>query len=230
MPTADAGVNGSFAFLKRFLPSLAVIRNVHIVVVSLAVIITVGYFGLRKPQQVDLRTSDFLGSVSDYANEYHWLYVRWTFTDWLLTFFAAGTAVSAAIKNAYSVKQDKQDTASWLDLTLMVLAVLSVLATTFDAKVHADQLADQYRAADLRLQDAEMQFIHSSKDGAAQETLFKAWEDAHTILEQKYPQTRPPQPPPASDQTKQETNLSEQNSRKNTAGETGKPTPQAHTQ
>jgi hypothetical protein len=63
------------------------------------------------------------------ASWFHKLYIRWSLTDWSLTFLAAGTAVSAAIKNTYSSKTDATTSLSWIDILLIVLAVMTVLAT-----------------------------------------------------------------------------------------------------
>jgi hypothetical protein len=138
---------------------------------------------LSRTPKIDFPNHDrFVVLIYTDAYWFHENYMRWSAVDWALTAFAAGTAVSAAIKNAYSVKQDKQD-ASNLDIALMILAVFAVLATTFDAKLHAGQLAEQYRKGDLILQDAKMRFEKHINDADAQEKLLLEWQRAENILE-----------------------------------------------
>jgi hypothetical protein len=119
------------------------------------------------------------------AAVFHMMWGRWTAIDLILTFFTAGTAVSAAIKNAYSVTQDKKDKPSWLDWLLTAMAVLAVLGTTFDAKLQADQLAKEYRAGDLTLQRGKMAYEQSDKQDQDKADLYAAWVKAQGYLEQK---------------------------------------------
>lgn len=60
---------------------------------------------------------------------------------------------------------------------------MTVLATTFDAKLHAGQLAEKYRAGDLHLQKAKIDYAASKRDEAATEKLRLAWHEAQDILE-----------------------------------------------
>lgn len=131
----------------------------------------------------DMANADVAQLISDDAEAFHRMYKWWTGIDWALTFFAAGTAVAATMKNTYAVKQDKQDSPSWLDVTLMVLAILAVLASTFDAKLHASQLATAYRRGDIVLQKAKMAWADSKKDDAAKKDLLDQWNVAESYLE-----------------------------------------------
>jgi uncharacterized membrane protein YgcG len=188
-------------------------------VIFLVLLVVGGIVYAWIPIKIDAPSNDRL-VVLIYTDAYWFkqLYMRWTVVDWALTAFAAGTAVSAAIKNAYSVKQDKQDAPSKLDITLMILAVLAVLATTFDAKLHAGQLAEQYRKGDLILQDAKMHFEKNPNDPAAKDKLLAEWQKAEDILESPQPigksrgdgQTPPVADPsaPVNDQAKKKTNTS----------------------
>jgi hypothetical protein len=151
--------------------------------VVLLSLVAAGIWHLSRTPKIDFPNHErFVVLIYTDAFWFHENYMRWSVVDWALTAFAAGTAVSAAIKNAYSVKQDKQD-ASKLDIALMILAVLAVLATTFDAKLHAGQLAEQYRKGDLILQDAKMRFEKHIDDYDAQEKLLLEWQKAEDILE-----------------------------------------------
>lgn len=202
---------------KASLPQLNRIAWFLILFIMAVIGFTV-YHKLRIPDPVATRIipGNSVNAIYDDAAAYHLLWMRWTFTDWLLTFFAAGTAVSAAIKNAYSVRQEKQDKAGWFDITLMVLAVLAVLATTFDAKLHAAQLAEQYRAGDLILQNAEMTYAQSDKSDEAKAQLLKQWLTAQSILQQKYAplkaddQPKPVAPPKADAQSTQGASIAQQ--------------------
>jgi hypothetical protein len=153
--------------------------------VILLILLGVGTWHLWRTPKINFPSQDrFVVLIYTDAYWFHENYMRWSAVDWALTAFSAGTAVGAAIKNAYSVKQDK-NTASTLDIALMILAVLAVLATTFDAKLHAGQLADQYRQGDLILQDAKMQFAKHINDDGAQDKLLAEWQKAQAI--QRFP-------------------------------------------
>ena len=122
---------------------------------------------------------------------YETLWMRWTVTDWVLTLLAAGTAITAAVKNAFSshnqaVAQAAGNTAqssSKIDKWVMVFAALTIIATTLDAKMHAGQLAERYRMGDLLLQDAIMDYRGSDRGPDAEQTLLAAWHQAQRILE-----------------------------------------------
>jgi hypothetical protein len=144
----------------------------------------------------------------DIANEqiqYAWLFINWTATDWILTILAAGTAVGAAVKNAFSAhnqvqaqtvkataaadaiakgKQPQVDTvqppsSNGIDKWIMALAALTIIATTLDAKMHPGVQADRYRRGDLTLQEALLDY-KVSKDQAP---LVASWHRAQRILE-----------------------------------------------
>ena len=144
----------------------------------------------------------------DIANEqiqYAWLFTNWTATDWILTILAAGTAIGAAVKNAFSAHNQVQAQAvrvaaaadaiskgeqplstaiqplpsNGIDKWIMALAALTIIATTLNAKMHAGVQADRYRRGDLILQEALMDY-KVSKDQAA---LVASWHKAQRILE-----------------------------------------------
>jgi len=118
----------------------------------------------------------------DIANEqiqYARLFKNWTATDWILGILAAGTAIGAAVKNAFSAHNQIQAQAvrvaaatdalakgeqplpgtvpplasNGVDKWIMALAALTIIATTLDAKMHAGVQADRYRRGDLILQE-----------------------------------------------------------------------------
>jgi hypothetical protein len=60
---------------------------------------------------------------------------------------------------------------------------MTVLATTFDGKLHAAQLAEKYRAGDLHLQKAKIDYAAGNKDADAKAKLLVAWHEAQDILE-----------------------------------------------
>jgi hypothetical protein len=162
-----------------------IVMGVFGVVAGLVAMFLIYHFVLTKPD-VDVRNfpnSNVVDVIYLDATWFHKLYVRWSITDWTLTFLAAGTAVSAAIKNTYSSKTAPTTSLSWLDILLIVFAVMTVLASTFDAKLHAGQLADKYRAGDLHLQKAKVDYEASKKDADAIEKLRLAWHEAQDILE-----------------------------------------------
>jgi hypothetical protein len=66
---------------------------------------------------------------------------------------------------------------------LIVLAVLTVLGTTFDGKLHAGQLAEKYKAGDLHLQTAKFIYAASNKDADAKAKLLASWSETQEILE-----------------------------------------------
>lgn len=170
------------------------VMSVFAIVAVLFVMFLIYHFFLTKPD-VDIRDSPNSNAVDMIfldATWFHKLYIRWSIIDWSLTFLAAGTAVSAAIKNTYSSKTDATPSLSWLDILLIVLAVLTVLATTFDGKLHASQLAEKYRAGDLRLQEAKIDYAASNKDQDAKNKLLAAWHEAQDILESSFSAVKSP--------------------------------------
>lgn len=130
-----------------------------------------------------LPTGDVIARVYADAVRYHGMYVRWTAVDWLFTFLSAGTAVGAAFKNMRSVTAEKSDLSNF-DIALAVLAIGTVLGTTFEGKIHAASLAERYRAGDLLLQDAQMVYENSQKQPADTAALVGEWLKAQRILEQ----------------------------------------------
>jgi hypothetical protein len=128
------------------------------------------------------------------AKWYEVLWMRWTAVDWVLTLLAAGTAVTAAVKNAFSAHSQAQDKAAGgdgapsanspkIDRVVMWFAALTIVATTLDAKIHPAQLAERYRQGDLLLQDSIMDYRHSPKLPADDEALLVSWHQAQKILE-----------------------------------------------
>jgi hypothetical protein len=150
---------------------------------SLVCIALLYHFFLTRPDIREDPNANIVDMVYYDAVWFHKLYVRWTITDWSLTFLAAGTAVSAAIKNTYSSKTNAVTALSWIDLFLIVLAVMTVLATTFDGKLHAAQLAEKYRYGDLHLQTAKFIYAASNKDAEAKAKLLASWREAQDFLE-----------------------------------------------
>ena len=195
-------------FLERYR------RDVLLVVLgvfaSLVCIALLYHFFLTKPDIREDPNGNIVDMVYFDAGWFHKLYVRWTITDWSLTFLAAGTAVSAAIKNTYSSKTNAQTELSWIDILLIVLAVMTVLATTFDGKLHAAQLADKYRYGDLHLQTAKFIYAASAKDADAKARLLAAWREAQDYLESS--SLTPPKAPVGADSPNVSTNTSPQNS------------------
>jgi hypothetical protein len=129
------------------------------IIAALTAALIIYSFLLAKPDIREDPNGDLVKMIYYDASWFHKLYVRWTITDWSLTFLAAGTAVSAAIKNTYSSKKGIENSLSSIDIILIVLAVLTVLATTFDGKLHAAQLAEKYRWGDLHLQTAKFAYV-----------------------------------------------------------------------
>ena len=130
------------------------------------------------------------------AKQYEVLWMRRTVTDWALGLFAAGTAIAAAVKNAFSAHNQAQSqsqgnanigrsqTSTNIDRVVMVCAALAVIATTLDAKMHAAQTAERYRQGDLLLQDAIMDYRLSTESAQDKEReLLEVWHQAQRILE-----------------------------------------------
>ena len=192
-------------------------REGVIVVIAVFVSVLVGwllyYLFLRLPQPgTEPRTVDVVKLVYTDANVFHQLYMRWTVVDWVLTFLATGTAIGAVIKNSNSVKSEIANNLSWVDKLLIILAVLTVLATTFDGKLHAGQLADRYRAGDLILQAATAEYAGSQKQDEDKALLLKRWKEALGKLGSSSPavqepvsDTTPPKNPPSQPGSKPET-------------------------
>lgn len=157
---------------------------IALIVLLILVALTYHYF-LRMPQ-IDVESAskqDVVSLIFGDAYWFHVLWIRWTAVDWVLTFLATGTALSAVIKNSVSVKSGAAAALSGWDILLVVLALFAVLGTTFDGKIHAGQLADKYRAGDLILQEARIDYAGSKKDAAATDALIKRWHEAQAMLE-----------------------------------------------
>jgi hypothetical protein len=100
---------------------------------------------------------------------YEWEWQNWTVRDWILSLLAAGTAITAALKNAFSSHKQAETgndrnpprgTASvTVDNWVMTFAALTVIATTLDSKMRASTQAERYRRGDLILQYAPMDYL-----------------------------------------------------------------------
>ena len=196
------------------------VRKWNIAGVVLLVIAVIGIiFWRAQPTPVTTDKAFTPGTIPyDIANEqlqYAWLFINWTATDWVLTLLAAGTAIGAAVKNAFSAHNQAQANAdaakaaaaggdteggaklavpadNGIDKWVMVLAALTIIATTLESKMHPDVQADRYRRGDLKLQDALIDY-KVTKD---QVPLVAEWHKAQRILE-GLPET-PEAAPPAS--------------------------------
>jgi hypothetical protein len=148
-------------------------------------------------QEAKNNPAELAQRISNDAIWFHELWVRWLLTDWGLTFFAAGSAVTAAIKNAYSSKSAAQAAPSKMDLLVGFLAVGAVLASTFAAKLHASEFADLYRYGDLTLQDAKASYLYDLSSGQSQadatKALYVAWQDAQKHLEGPFAKNKQPE-------------------------------------
>ena len=173
------------------------------------------------PKQTTEYVPDQVKSIINDAQWYEVLWMRWTVTDWVLTLLAAGTAITAAVKNAFSTHNQAQaqaaaaavggpapvQTSGKVDKWVMVFAALTIIATTLDSKMHASQQAERYRMGDLLLQDGIMDYRLSKRTDVDQDNLLAVWHQAQKILEggaptvaakqdsNKKPETAPPTPP-----------------------------------
>jgi hypothetical protein len=158
-----------------------------------------------------------LGVVRDIANdqlEDSWLFMNWTVANWFLTLLAAGTAIGAAIKNAFSARNQANAQAvatiqatkdnkpvppasiqpsGYIDGWVMTLAALTVVATTLSSTIHAGVEADHYRQADLKLQDALLDWKYNQKT----DQLVATWHEAQRIIA-GVTVVPPPATPPAA--------------------------------
>ncbi len=185
------------------------IRNWNIALVIFLIVAAVALIIWRAMPPPPTKDAAFTANTVpwDIANEqaqYAWLFTNWTATDWILTILAAGTAIGAAVKNAFSAHNQVQAQAvrvaaaadavakgeqppvavqppasNGVDKWVMALAALTIIATTLDAKMHAGVQADRYRRGDLILQEALVDY-KVSKD---QVPLVAAWHKAQRILE-----------------------------------------------
>lgn len=186
------------------------VRNWNIALVIFLIIVAVVLIILRAMPPPLTKDAAFpVNTIPwDIANEqiqYAWLFTNWTAADWILTVLAAGTAIGAAVRNAFSAHNQVQAQAikvaaavdalakgeqpqsgavqplasNGIDKWIMALAALTIIATTLDAKMHAGVQADRYRRGDLILQEALIDY-KVSKDQAP---LVASWHKAQSILE-----------------------------------------------
>ena len=135
-------------------------------------------------------TAERADKIREDSKWYRRLYMRWTVVYWVLTLCAAGTAVSAAIKSAYSSMHpvsasgvNAAGMAAYLDMPVIWLAAITVVATALQGVMRADQLADRYRFGDLLLQTAIMKFDFSPRTENDLSNLLAAWEHAQQMLQ-----------------------------------------------
>jgi hypothetical protein len=163
--------------------TLSIIGSIAVLAITIAV-----WFHLTAPKPITENLSESARGIFYDAQWYQVLWMRWTVTDWIFGLLAAGTAVTAAVKNAFSshnTQNGNQGTSvsTQFDRTVMLFAALSVIATTLDAKMHPAQLAERYRQGDLMLQEATMDYRHSQRTPADEKDLLVAWHQAQRILE-----------------------------------------------
>ncbi len=148
-------------------------------------------FYMTNPKPVTESVSDAAKNIFFDAKWYEVLWMRWTAVDWILSLLAAGTAIAAAVQNAFSNHAQAQALAGGqaapatarVDRLVMWFAALTIVATTLDAKIHPAQLAERYRQGDLLLQDGIMDYRHSPKKAADEQALLDVWHQAQRILE-----------------------------------------------
>jgi hypothetical protein len=148
-------------------------------------------FWMTNPKPVTETVSDAAKNIFFDAKWYEVLWMRWTAVDWILSLLAAGTAIAAAVQNAFSNHAQAQAQAAGqavaaparVDRLVMWFAALTIVATTLDAKIHPAQLAERYRQGDLLLQDGIMDYRHSLKTAADEQALLDVWHQAQRILE-----------------------------------------------
>jgi hypothetical protein len=149
--------------------SESTVRNWNIAGVVLLVIAAAVAIVLRAQPAPLTKDPAFTGDPIAFAiaNEqqvYAWNWTNWTATDWIMTILAAGTAIGAAVKNAFSahnqVQAQSANTSAYLnevadatekgqplpaprvaapasngiDKWVMALAALTIIATTLDSK------------------------------------------------------------------------------------------------
>ncbi len=148
-------------------------------------------FWMTNPKPVTESVSDAAKNIFFDAKWYEVLWMRWTAVDWILSLLAAGTAIAAAVQNAFSNHAQAQAQAGGqvapatarVDRLVMWFAALTIVATTLDAKIHPAQLAERYRQGDLLLQDGIMDYRHSPRTAADEQALLDVWHQAQRILE-----------------------------------------------
>jgi hypothetical protein len=159
-------------------------------VVLIGIVVWLGFW-MTNPKPVTESVSDAAKNIFFDAKWYEVLWMRWTAVDWILSLLAAGTAIAAAVQNAFSNHAQAQaqaaaqaaPTTARVDRLVMWFAALTIVATTLDAKIHPAQLAERYRQGDLLLQDGIMDYRHSQKTAADEQALLDVWHQAQRILE-----------------------------------------------
>jgi hypothetical protein len=109
------------------------------------------------------------------------LYMRWTVVYWMMTIFAAGTAVTAAIKNVLP-SHSSAGGISKTDITILALALLSTISTAMQAVMKPALMADAYRDGDLIMQGARFDYLASEKTQSDLDKLLAAWHKATDLL------------------------------------------------
>jgi hypothetical protein len=121
------------------------------------------------------------------AQWYSILWMRWIVVYWVLTLLAAGTAISTAIRSAYTTQHPAAKGGTPLpssfDGWLMGLAATTVIATVLLGAMRPDQAADRYRFGDLLLQDALTDYSASQKQDPDVRALLSSWHQAQQVLE-----------------------------------------------
>lgn len=161
------------------------VRNWNIVLVVFLVAVAAGLIIWRSIPPAPTNDPAFTKNTIpwDIANEqiiYAWIWTNWTATDWILTILAAGTAIGAAVKNAFTAHNQAQEqttkvaaaadavakgqepspvtitlpASNGIDKWIMALAALTIIATTLEAKMTPGVQADHYRRGDIDLQEA----------------------------------------------------------------------------
>lgn len=178
------------------------LRKVNIGIITVLIVSLVLIVAIRARHAPPTKEHYPSGVVLDIANdqlEDSWLYMNWTAANWTLTLLAAGTAIGAAIKNAFSARNQANaqlastleakannetpkpipiQPSGYIDGWVMVLAALTVIATTLSSTIHAGVEADHYRQADLKLQGALMDWKYKNDT----DKLMSSWHDAQLII------------------------------------------------
>ena len=99
---------------------------------------------------------DVVNRIIADAQTYSTLWQRWIVTYWVLTVLAAGTAISTAIRSAYTTQHPAVGKYGAplpvkLDGWLIGLAAGTVVATVLLGAMRPEETADRYRFGDLLL-------------------------------------------------------------------------------
>jgi hypothetical protein len=106
-------------------------------VVLIGGVVWLGFF-MTNPKPVTESVSDAAKNIFFDAKWYEVLWMRWTAVDWILSLLAAGTAIAAAVQNAFSNHAQAQaqaaaqaaPTTARVDRLVMWFAALTIVATT----------------------------------------------------------------------------------------------------